>query len=117
MSRRRAGQRTASALVAATALVLAGCGSPYRGEPLGTAPALDTQAQVDGRALFDRYCSECHPGGAAGLAPGINNKPLPGWLVRAQVRLGMGAMPPFSRETISAVELDAIVAYVLELKK
>lgn len=104
-------------LIAGAVLLLAACGSPYRGEPLGTAPALGTQAHEEGRALFDRFCSECHPGGAAGLAPGINNKPLPGWLVRAQVRIGMGAMPPFSREMISADELDAIVAYVLALKK
>lgn len=109
-------RRLVNVLAGAAVVLLTACGSPYRGEPLGTAPNLTTQAQIDGRALFDRHCSECHPGGAAGLAPGINNKPVPGWLVRAQVRIGLGAMPPFPRHLISADELDAIVAYVLALK-
>lgn len=107
--------RTAFAL-ALVALLLVACGDPYRGEPLGRSPALSTPALVEGRSLFDRYCSECHPGGAAGLAPGLNNKPLPAWLVRGQVRIGMGAMPPFPPEVISAEELERIVGYMLELR-
>lgn len=105
-----------SALFAAL-LAVSACGPSYRGEPLGSAPALNTQLEQDGRVHFDRYCSECHPGGAAGLGPGLNNKPLPGFLVRTQVRVGMGAMPPFPPEMISDDQLDAIVAYTLALSK
>ena len=60
-------------------------------------------------------CHQCHPGGTAGLGPAINNAPLPGGLVKAQVRNGLGAMPGFSQEQISDEELDALVAYIDEL--
>lgn len=104
-------------IAALSVMALAACGPSYRGEPLGSAPVLSTQLEQDGRVHFDRYCSECHPGGSAGLAPGLNNKPLPGFLVRMQVRVGMGAMPPFPREVISDEQLDAIVAYTLASRK
>lgn len=37
----------------------------------------------------------------------INNKPLPGFLIKFQVRNGLGAMPAFSKEHVSPEELDA----------
>jgi mono/diheme cytochrome c family protein len=44
--------------------------------------------------LLMRHCHQCHPrGGDGGLRPALNNKPVPGFLVKCQVRLGLGAMP------------------------
>ncbi|MDC4226474.1 MAG: cytochrome c [Candidatus Manganitrophus sp.] len=53
------------------------------------------------------------PEGEAGLGPALNNKPLPGWMIRFQVRHGLGAMPAFSEKEISDRELDdLVIAYL-----
>jgi mono/diheme cytochrome c family protein len=103
---------------AATLLALAalGCGSARRGEPLAGALAL-TAEQQRGQQVFMHHCHACHPGGEAGLGPAINNKPLPGFLIGAQVRAGLGAMPGFSPQEISAGELDELVAYLRALRQ
>ena len=70
-----------------------------------------------GERVFMARCHECHPGGAAGLGPALNNKPLPALLIRLQTRHGLGAMPEFDEATISESELDALVAYLQELRR
>lgn len=112
--------RGAAAVLAAALLVpalLAGCGSARRSEPV--AGALDERSPeiARGHVAFDRFCSQCHPEGELGLAPAINNKPLPGFLIRFQVRHGLGAMPAFPEEVIPPDELDAIVAYLEALRR
>jgi len=69
-----------------------------------------------GERVFASRCSQCHPGGAAGLGPAINDKPLPGFLIAFQVRHGLGAMPRFPRSQLSDRQLDAVVAYLKNLK-
>jgi cytochrome c5 len=64
-----------------------------------------------------RECHMCHPGGDAGLGPAINNKPLPEPMIKLQVRQGMGAMPDFGEDKISAKELDALVVYLQSLRE
>jgi mono/diheme cytochrome c family protein len=99
-----------------TALLLASCGSAYRDEP-HTAPVRlsDEKLQI-GQQVFMEHCHQCHPGGAGGLAPAINNKPLPVWLMKTQVRVGLGAMPSFSKQKISDDQLDALMAYLKALR-
>jgi mono/diheme cytochrome c family protein len=63
-----------------------------------------------------RHCDQCHPRGEAGLAPAINNKPLPAFLMKLQVRQGLGAMPSFSKDDIRDAELENIVAYLQALR-
>ena len=63
------------------------------------------------------HCYQCHPGGAAGLGPGLNDKPLPGFAIKTQVRRGLGAMPAFSPEKISDSDLDNLVAYLVTLRR
>lgn len=87
-------------------------GVPYT-EPLQT----EAEEVVQGKLLYERYCNSCHPGGTSGLGPALNNKPLPGFLVRFQIRKGIGAMPAFSDEAISDKEAKMIVAYMKELRK
>lgn len=104
----------ASLIVAA---LLAGCGPAYRGEPLyGPLGAADPRVAL-GEVVFFAHCHQCHPGGAGGLGFGINDKPLPAGLIEFQVRNGLGVMPAFPEDRISDEELDALVAYLLALRR
>lgn len=98
------------------ALVVTACsarkGVPYT-EPL---PAESEEVQ-QGKVLFNQYCNTCHPNGTAGLGPALNDKPLPGFAIRYQIRNGIGAMPAFSEEIISDEESKKIVRYLKELRK
>jgi mono/diheme cytochrome c family protein len=64
-----------------------------------------------------QYCQKCHPGGEAGLGPGLNDKPFPKFLQHFQVRHGLGAMPAFSPAEISESQLEDLLAYVHALRR
>ncbi len=104
-------------LVLAVALLLSACGPSRRSEPLAGPLTLEDPVLVQGEQTFARYCAACHPRGEAGLGPALNDKPLPEWMIRFQVRNGLGVMPRFSREQISDPELDAVVRYLKELRR
>ncbi|HJP61658.1 MAG TPA: cytochrome c, partial [Gemmatimonadaceae bacterium] len=59
----------------------------------------------------------CHPGGAAGLGPPLNNKPAPAFVIRFQVRHGLGAMPAFDSTQISDADLHAVAEYLKALRR
>lgn len=103
-------------LVLLLAGLLASCGPAYRGEPLYGPHAFSDPRVVEGERVFAAQCHECHPGGDAGLGFAINNRPLPGWAIALQVRTGIGAMPSFDEERLSDEELDAVIAYLMELR-
>ena len=91
--------------------------SPRKGVPY-TEPLTKVNEEVrEGKILFDTFCNSCHPNGTAGLGPAINNKPLPGFAIRFQIRNGIGAMPAFDEEQISDEESGKIVAYLKALRK
>ena len=69
---------------------------------------------INGEKAFMHYCNSCHPGGKAGLGPSIINKPLPGFLIKFQVRQGFGMMPAFKKEVIPSEKLDDIVEFLKE---
>lgn len=96
-------------------LALLSCGSARRGEPFAPPLRLDAQ-QALGERVFMRHCNSCHPQGEGGLGPALNNKPLPSPAVQLQVRSGVGAMPAFPEEAIPPEELEALLAYILELQ-
>jgi mono/diheme cytochrome c family protein len=101
----------------AAALLLAGCGSARRDAPF-TGPQVPPNEQILlGARVFASSCNGCHPGGTQGIGPAINNKPLPTWLMRFQVRHGLGAMPAFSEEDISKEQLDALLRYLVWLRR
>jgi mono/diheme cytochrome c family protein len=102
--------------VSACVLLLLGCGSARRGEPL-VGPSDLSPEQSSGRLVFYTHCNQCHPGGEAGVGPALNNKPLPGWMIKMQVRHGLGAMPSFSNIRIPERDLDHLVSYVKELRR
>jgi mono/diheme cytochrome c family protein len=96
------------------ALVLAACGAQHRGEPEG--PPIAT-IDPHGKQLFDKLCFKCHPNGAAGLGPAINNKPLPALAIRTQIRKGVGAMPSFGHDQLGDDQVAAIAHYVQSLRR
>ncbi|PRY10674.1 cbb3-type cytochrome c oxidase subunit III [Pontibacter ummariensis] len=98
-------------------LMLSHCGTARRGVPMFSPINLENPAVAKGEKIFMAYCQKCHPGGTAGLAPAINNKPVPGFLIRFQIRNGLGMMPAFKEEVISDEELDYLMAYINELRK
>jgi mono/diheme cytochrome c family protein len=96
---------------------LTGCGSVRRGEPI-TGPLDRSDSRVkNGQLVFQKFCHQCHPGGEGGLGPGLNNKPAPVWLMKTQVRAGLGAMPSFGKDQISGKDLDVLMEYILALRK
>jgi len=96
-------------------LLAAGCNA-RRGEPVIGPLALDPHLQR-GQQLYDQHCYKCHTKGEGGMGPIINDKPLPKFLMRTQVRVGMGTMPNFSKNQISDDELDAILDYLVALRR
>ncbi len=63
-----------------------------------------------------QYCEQCHTQGESSFGPALNNKPAPGFLIKLQVRAGLGAMPRFPASEISPEELDNIVAYLKAMR-
>jgi mono/diheme cytochrome c family protein len=111
----------AAAAVGAVMLSLnAGCSATRsaRRDDLVSGPLnLNNERLALGQRVFERYCNQCHPGGAAGLGPALNDKPfLIGPLIEFQVRHGVGAMPKFPRQKISDHELDVLVSYLKALR-
>src|SRR3954468_14353317 len=106
----------ARGLACAVALLLLANCSARRSEPIeGPFRPMDASLKR-GEALFDRHCNKCHVGGEVALAPAINDKPFPKFLMHTQVRVGMGAMPSFKKDEISDEEVDLILDYLKALK-
>lgn len=75
-----------------------------------------TKEVQEGKALFNKYCNSCHPGGDAGLGAPIVSTSVPGFAIQFQIRNGLGDMPAFSEEEISDEEVDKIVDYIQALR-
>lgn len=111
------GAAAVAALAGCSVPSLVGYASPARRPNTIPAERLqDNPRLADGQFLFMEHCNQCHVGGAAGVGPSLNDKPLPPWLVRIQVRHGFGSMPAFSNRVISDRELDDVVTYVRYLR-
>ena len=107
-------------LLLASMLILLGCRSVRRGEPI-VGPLSSTDPSVQhGKIIFMRQCHSCHPGGEGGLGPGLNDKPLPVVAMKLQVRtgiVGFGVMPSFDRHKIPSEDLDDLMQYIKALRK
>lgn len=100
----------------ATGGILAACGSGRRMDPpMAMAAAADPRL-AHGQRVFMRACHQCHPRGETGLGPALNNKYVPAFLIRTQIRLGLGAMPSFPESALSEEDLDAVVRYIQYLQ-
>jgi mono/diheme cytochrome c family protein len=98
-----------------TGSVVLNC-SARRSEPIA-GPTVASPEIANGRQVFMTHCHQCHPGGEAGLGPALNNKLLPPFVIRTQVRHGYGAMPAFYRNEISEAELESLIAYLKALRR
>src|SRR4051812_10025610 len=92
-------------------IAIGGCGAE-RKQDLPPQQIAGNPELSRGQLVFMHECNQCHPGGAAGLGPAINDKPLPGGLIKTQVRQGLGTMPHFSEQHINDDDLSALVAYL-----
>lgn len=116
MMRKTAYRTSLGCLALILGVTLAGCGSARRSEPIaGPLPISDAEVQR-GKVIFMRHCNQCHSEGEAALGPALNNFPAPPFLVRFQIRNGLGAMPAFPSDKISEPELDALVSYILAMR-
>ncbi|MCL5110382.1 MAG: cytochrome c [Chloroflexi bacterium] len=112
---------------AVLALLLAGCSqsapaaSPTAAKPAATAaPAGGAAAAAnldEGKAIFDKNCTGCHPGGDKGVGPSLKTTSKDVQGIKTQVRSGKGQMPAFDKNTISDQQLESLAAYVDSLKK
>ena len=102
------------------ALAAVGCHSVRRGEPIvGSLSSNDPSVQ-HGKIVFMRRCNSCHPGGEGGLGPGLNDKPLPTFAMKLQVRtgiVGFGVMPSFNKHQIPSEDLDDLMSYIKAVRK
>jgi mono/diheme cytochrome c family protein len=105
----------ASAVVAAL-LFAGGCGVGTARRTSLSGAAAPSPSVARGELVFMAQCQSCHPGGEAGLGPALNNRALPAFAIRYQVRRGLGAMPAFSRAELPEADLDALIAYLKALR-
>jgi mono/diheme cytochrome c family protein len=89
---------------------LVACMTARKTEPL-RAPTSDPKV-ARGQKIFFQHCHQCHPHGQGGLGPAIVNKPLPEFLMKFQVRHGLGTMPSFGADKIPPGDLEALMAYI-----
>ena len=92
------------------------CSSP-KIQPYSKVVEMPTEKLHNGRELFNSHCTTCHPGGKSGLGPSINNKPLPEFLIRFQIRNGIGVMPAFGENVLTDDQVENIAEYLVYLRK
>lgn len=93
------------------AFALGACGSPRKSEPF-TGELTLNESQRRGQLVFFRNCNECHPQGESGVAPSINDKRVPDFVLKNQVRNPIAFMPNFEKDSISEQQLDDLVEYL-----
>src|ERR1041385_3923404 len=96
-----------------------GCRSVRRGEPIVGSLQSNDPAVQHGKIVVARRCYSCHPGGEGGLGPGLNDKPLPVFAMKLQVRTGLvgfGVMPSFDKHEIPPQDLDDLMKYIKTLR-
>ena len=104
-------------LIGLSLVATLGCGSARRDEPTASPIFISSPVVARGEEVFMHRCNQCHPRGEAGLGPALNNKPLPGFMIKFQVRHGFGAMPAFSDKELSDSDLNNVVAYLKVLRR
>lgn len=109
--------KTTCILLLFSLLLISACGTAKRGEPTYAPVPTSDPAIARGKVVFNSFCQACHPGGETGLGPAINDKPVPGFIIRFQIRNGLGAMPAFKKEVISKNELDDLMAFIKAQRK
>jgi mono/diheme cytochrome c family protein len=98
-------------------VIIISCAS-RRSEPIQQKSFLISDQEVlKGEKIYMMNCQKCHPAGEAGLGPALNPNPAPQFLKRFQMRHGLGVMPSFKQEELSASDLKAISKYLKAWKR
>ena len=105
------------ACVLVSLFLVTACATARRGEPVAGPLPITSEKVARGEKAYMVHCDKCHPGGEKGLGFALNNKPLPGSMIKAQVRAGVGSMPSFSKELLPDHQLDDLVTYMKTLRK
>ena len=104
--------------LAVGAMVSAFSCASRRSEPIKQKIFSSTEERVlNGEKVYMIHCQKCHPSGEAGLGPALNSNPAPQFIKRFQVRHGLGVMPSFKKDEISAKELKDISKYLRAWKR
>lgn len=98
------------------AMAASGCGPTRSSDPVLTQIPPTSATLRRGEQVFETHCYSCHQHGEGGMSPALNDKPLPQFYVRFQVRHGVGAMPGFSVDEISDPQLEDLARYVAALR-
>lgn len=93
-------------------LIVGACATARHTEPIAPELRFSDATLQRGERVFAQQCHMCHPHGQGGLGPAIVNKPLPAFLMKFQVRHGLGTMPSFKPDKIPPEDLDALIAYI-----
>jgi mono/diheme cytochrome c family protein len=117
VNRRRILTALTAAALSATGLLAVGCSSNRaRTATISTADLRVDPRLAEGQRVFMAQCNQCHVGGAGGLGPSLNDKRIPSYYIKFQVRHAPGSMPKFSESVISKAQLDDVVAYLKFLR-
>jgi mono/diheme cytochrome c family protein len=106
-----------SVILLVVLVTITACRSVRRGEPVGRPAQVTSAESKRGQVIYQQRCDRCHPNGEGGLGPSLNDKPAPVFLMKTQVRAGLGAMPHFDSQTLTPDELRDLMAYVMDLRK
>jgi mono/diheme cytochrome c family protein len=115
-------QKTLAAL-SAVALSISGflaVGCSTNRESTATISTADLRVDprlAEGQRVFMQQCNQCHVGGAGGLGPSLNDKRIPSYYIKFQVRHAPGTMPKFGQSLISNAQLEDVIAYLKFLHK
>ncbi|MGK7391523.1 MAG: c-type cytochrome [Candidatus Cyclobacteriaceae bacterium M2_1C_046] len=85
--------------------------------PYAEVKSMPTHELENGRILYNNYCATCHPNGGSGVGLAIINKPLPEFLIRFQIRHGIGVMPDFDEDVLKDEQVESIAEYLAYLRK
>jgi mono/diheme cytochrome c family protein len=98
--------------------ILAGCSDSGReSNAIPPKELRDNPRLAEGQRVFMQTCNQCHPGGASGIGPSLNDKRIPPFLMRLKVRHHVGAMPAFTEDVLPDPKLDDIVQYLRYLRE
>jgi len=107
----------AASLLSVSALATIGCSSNHeRTATISTADLRVDPRLAEGQRVFMAQCNQCHVGGQGGVGPSLNDKRIPGYYIKFQVRRAPGTMPKFSRNVISDQQLEDVIQYLRFLR-
>lgn len=95
---------------------LTACYPLQHADPIVDPVTLGGTSVQRGELLYNAHCYKCHTDGLGGLGSSLNDKPLPRFAIRLQIRQGLGVMPAFGEQTLTDRQVEDIIDYVIALR-